>query len=171
MANTFVKIASVTVTGATAASIDFSSIPSTYTDLCLKFSTRVNNAVNVVDDVYLSLNNVQTNFSMRRLFGNGSSTASDSGGGNFNYIAQVPNASATASTFGNSEIYIPNYASSGYKSISADSVSENNATAAYAFFGALLWSNSAAINRITITGLSSSFVQYSTATLFGIKNS
>ena len=108
---------------------------------------------------------------MRRLFGNGSSVASDTGGGNFNYIAQVPNASATASTFGNSEIYIPNYASSGYKSISADSVSENNATAAYAFMAALLWSNSAAINRITITGLGSSFVQYSTATLYGIKNS
>jgi hypothetical protein len=171
MATSWTAIASATVSTATAANIDFTSIPSTYTDLCLKFSTRVNNAVNIVDDVYLSLNNVQTNFSMIRLFGTGTTAVSDNSGGNSNFIAQVPNASATANTFGNSEIYIPNYASSLNKSIYANSVSENNATAAYAFFGSLLWSNSAAINRITITGLGSSFVQYSTATLYGIKNS
>jgi hypothetical protein len=171
MTTSWTAIASATVGSGGAANIDFTSIPSTYTDLCLKFSTRVDNAVNIVDDVILLLNNVQTTFSMKRLFADGTNVASDSGGGNFNYIAQVPNASATASTFGNSEIYIPNYASSLNKSIYANSVSENNATAAYAFFGALLWSNSAAINRITIDGFGSNFVQYSTATLYGIKNS
>ena len=40
MATTFTKIASVTVGSGGASSIDFTSIPSTYTDLCVKLSTR-----------------------------------------------------------------------------------------------------------------------------------
>jgi hypothetical protein len=41
--------------------------------------------------------------------------------------------SSTASTFGTADIYVPNYAYSGnYKSVSTDSVSENNTTTAYA---------------------------------------
>ncbi len=171
MANTFIKIASVTVGAGGASSIDFTSIPSTYTDLCVKFSARMSNSVNVVDDVALSLNGSTTSFSMRRMFGNGSTTTSDTGGGNFNWVSQSPNTSATASVFGNAEFYISNYNSSLYKSIGADSVSENNGTTAYAFIGAVLRSNTAAITSIGLTGYSSNFLQYSTATLYGIKNS
>jgi hypothetical protein len=40
MATTFIKIASVTVGSGGAASMDFTSIPSTYTDLVIKVSTR-----------------------------------------------------------------------------------------------------------------------------------
>jgi hypothetical protein len=155
-----------------SAEMDFTSIPSTFDDLCLKFSARMGSTANVVDDVALKLNNVTTNFTMRRLFGDGAgATDSDIGGGNFNWVSQSPNASATASTFGNAEFYIPNYTSSSSKTILADSVSENNATTAYAFLGVLLWNNSAAINRITLTGFSSNFLQHSTAYLYGIKNS
>jgi hypothetical protein len=45
-------------------------------------------------------------------------------------------ASATAGTFSNSEIYIPNYTSSNQKSFSSDSVTENNATSAIAILSA-----------------------------------
>jgi len=171
MANTFTRIASVTVGSGGSATIDFTSIPQTYTDLCVKLSARMSNAVNVVDDVVISFNSSTASFSMKRIFGSGSGYASDSGGGNFNWISQSPNTAATASTFGNAEFYIPNYTSSNNKSISADSVSENNATAAYAFLGALLRSNTAAITSITLAGYTSNFLQYSTATLYGIKNS
>ena len=40
MAVTFTQIASVTVGSGGAASIDFTSIPSTYTDLCIKTSIK-----------------------------------------------------------------------------------------------------------------------------------
>jgi hypothetical protein len=78
------------------------------------------------------------------------------------------------STFANNEIYIPNYTSSNFKSVSIDSVSEaNQAGAVYQDMVAGLWSTTSAITSITLTSLSTgnNFVQYSTATLYGIKNS
>ena len=87
------------------------------------------------------------------------------------YIGQVNGATATANTFANVSIYIPNYTSANYKSVSIDAVTENNATTAYAFLSAGLWSNTAAITSATITNSSGNYVQYSTAYLYGIKNS
>jgi hypothetical protein len=82
---------------------------------------------------------------------------------------------STANTFGSIDIFIPNYASSKYKSVSADSVTENNATAAFARFGAAVWSDTAAITSLTLFNQdytpSNAFMQYSTAYLYGIKNS
>jgi len=75
----------------------------------------------------------------------------------------------TASTFGNGQVYIPNYAGSNNKSTSADTVSEDNATLAYSALTAGLWSNTAAITSITIAAVTN-FAQYSTAYLYGISN-
>ena len=170
MPNTFIKIASVTVGSGGASSIDFTSIPSTYTDLCVKLSVRTNRAGSVDDDVYIKLNGATTNFTYRYLRGNGTSV--NSSNGSVGWVAAVPCANATASTFGNAEVYIPNYASANYKSISSDNVTENNATESYALFQAVLWSNTAAITSVGFTsGTSNNFVQYSTATLYGIKSS
>jgi hypothetical protein len=148
-----------------AASIDFSSIPSTYTDLCLKLSLRSSGAVG--DEIFgLTFNNTAGSITSRFLYGQGVSAASLSNV----YFAQANGSTSTSSTFGNAEIYIPNYAGSTNKSISNDGVSENNATSAVAAFTAALWSQTAAINRITITPNSGSFVQYSTAYLYGVSN-
>jgi hypothetical protein len=166
MPNTFVKIASVTVGAGGAGSIDFTSIPSTYTDLCVKYSTRNSAATN---DLTIAFNGSSANFSRRYLYGTGSGTGSASGADNFGFVSN--NSSFTASTFASGEIYIPNYASSNNKSVSSDSVQETNATAATMYLTALLWSNSAAINQITLTAYAANFVQYSTATLYGIKSS
>jgi hypothetical protein len=67
-------------------------------------------------------------------------------------------------------IYIPNYAGSSNKSVSIDSVTENNATGAYSGLTAALFASTAAITSFGIS-TGSNFVQYSTATLYGIKNS
>ena len=77
----------------------------------------------------------------------------------------------TANTFSNFSTYIPNYAGSNNKSYSVDGVTENNATASYQIMYAGLWSNTAAINQITLVPDTLNFVQYTTATLYGIKNS
>ncbi len=164
---TFIKIATVTVGAGGASSIDFTSIPSTYTDLVLLGSTRSSNSNNY-GDIFFTFNGATTNRSARYLEGSGSAAASGtqttmgagSGQGN----------SATASTFGNFQLYVPNYAGSTNKASSADGVGENNATQAYATLTANLWSSTAAINQITILPLSTFvFQQYSTATLYGIK--
>lgn len=169
MPNTFIKIASVTVGSGGASSIDFSSIPSTYTDLCLKMSTRTS-ASTITGRAYVAFNGVGTNQTRRLLLGNGSSASS----GNATDIAtdRGTGDSATASTFANMEMYVPNYASSNFKSVSIDAVGENNATEAYAGLIAGLWSATAAINQITLNPSDGgNWMQYSTATLYGIKNS
>lgn len=170
MANTYVKIGSTVTVGLLgAASIDFSAIPSTYTDLLLKISARTTRA-DVTDAISLSLNGVATNQTSRYLEGPGSGTGGS--GSLTSFRTQATGATATANTFGNSEFYIPNYAGSTFKSASSDGVSETNATAAYAWLVANLWSSTAAINQITITDLNgASFVQYSTASLYGILKS
>ena len=73
----------------------------------------------------------------------------------------------TANTFGNSVIYIANYAGSTYKSFSKDSITENNATAADQGVGAGLWSNTAAITSLSLT-VTSNMVAGSTFSLYGI---
>lgn len=167
MALTYTAIATVTISSATAASIDFQNIPATYTDLLVSVSAR-NDSASVNPGLVLKLNNSSANFSGRNIYGNGSSAASytDTSG----EIGVLAGGNATASTFGNAQIYIPNYTSSNNKSISTDSVNENNATSATQFLYANLWSNSAAIDRITLSPGAGNLVQYSTATLYGIKN-
>ena len=168
MANTFELIASYTASGS-VSSIDFSSIPSTYTDLCLKLSSRA--ATGGAVDVLIQFNTDSTsgNYSQRQIQGAGSGTPG-SGTGN-QQSATSDGSSDTASTFANSEIYIPNYAGSTAKSFSTDSVTENNGTTAYATLRAGLWSGTAAINAIKLTHNGGvSFATNSTAYLYGVKN-
>ena len=170
MANTYTLISSVTVGSGGAASIDFTSIPSTYTDLQLVMSLR--SAGTGVSTRYasVSFNSNTSNYSYRRLYGNGSSAGSDSG--TLRLIGTIPGSTVTASTFASLQMYVPNYTSSNNKSYSCDSVEENNATGAEADLIAGLWSNSAAITGISITSDQGSFnlVEYSTAYLYGISN-
>jgi hypothetical protein len=169
MANTYIQIGStVTVGAGGAANIDFTSIPSTYTDLILKMSTSTNNA-SYSDALMISFNGLTTNFTWRNLLGDGSTPASYNG---TDTRSGVTNGSTATSVFGNAEMYIPNYAGSNNKSASIDAVAERNATSQYVDLNAKLWSNSAAINRITITPQNGSlFLQYSTASLYGILKS
>ena len=167
MANTFELIASYTATGS-VSSIDFTSIPSTYTDLCIVASVRTDAAV-VGKTLEITFNNSTSNRTSRRLSGSGSAASSSS----FTnlYAGVMPGSSATASTFGNNLIYIPNYAGATNKSYSADGVSENNATEAYAQLYAGLWSDTTAISSIQLfAATSGNFVEHSTAYLYGVSN-
>ena len=170
MPNTMTLISSSTVGSGGAASISFSSIPSTYTDLLLKVSIRTNRSGAVDDVLQIQPNGSSSNLTTINLRGNGSGAASGSNttwsGG---YI--VANG-ATSNTFGNLEVYIPNYAGANNKSWSVDAVAENNATEAYAELKAVLWSQTTAISSLTLVPLyGTSFSQYSTAYLYGIVKS
>lgn len=170
MANTYELIASVTVGAGGASSIDFTSIPATYTDLVVMISARGSNAAQYVD-AYLRFNGSSTNYSGKSLVGSGSTVGSYSEPTTGIRI-DVDAASNTASTFSNHFVYIPNYTSSNYKSASVDAVYESNTSSNnQLWFIGNLWSNTAAINQVTfVAGSSSSFVQYSTAYLYGVKN-
>jgi hypothetical protein len=174
MPTTFTKIASVTVGASPVATIDFSSIPSTYTDLCLKMSLRTNRT-GTFDYVTINFNGSSANFSLKTMQGDGgggSPASYNRGTFGVNFIGRSDAASNTANTFGNGEIYIPNYTVSQNKSSSIDMVNEDNSATAYANMTAGLWAQTAAINQLTITnGTGNSYVQYSTATLYGISKS
>jgi len=164
MPNTFSLIASSTAGAGGSASFDFTSIPSTYTDLVVKLSARNTGANTWIN---LKFNNSDTNWTMRYFQGSGSAVSSGNDPAN-TYSVQSTMSTDTANTFGNAELYIPNYTSSNNKSLSIDHVTENNATTAYSSLTSLLWSNTSVINRITLTPNSGSFAQYSTAYLYGI---
>lgn len=170
MALTYQAIATVTVGSGGAATIDFQNIPGTYTDLLVKLSVRATNS-GTDNQLRIQFNNnaVGNAFSGRFIQGSGSSVTSFSS--TTGYIVGGFNAAtSTSSTFSNIEFYIPNYAGSNNKSSSVDSVMENNATTAYAEMNAILWSNTSAITSLTFLAPSANLAQYSTATLYGIKN-
>ena len=167
MPNTYTLIASNTVGGAGASSVTFSSIPATYTDLVVFFSGRVQSGSAYYGRFYF--NNNTTGYTRRSVGGDGSATFSGAYSNEYTLISDE--GTYTANTFSNFSAYIPNYAGSAYKSFSIDGVTENNATTSYAVLYAGLWSNSAAITSITFVPDTLNFVQYTTAYLYGIKNS
>jgi hypothetical protein len=169
MANTFELIASSTVGSGGAASIDFTSIPSTFTDLCLKVSARGANAGSSTFPMWIIFNGQTSNQNNKALVGNGTSAYADA---DTKIYANITGASATSGTFGSVEFYIPNYAGSANKSVSLDAVQENNTTTAYAEIEAGLWSNTAAITSIKLQDYyaTATFAEHSTAYLYGVKN-
>jgi hypothetical protein len=166
VANTFVKIQTVTVGASGVSSIDFTNIPQTFTDLKIFVSGR-----NSVSDAsfFVRPNSATTNQTSRDVRGSGSAAFSITDPSIFvTYVAS----GYTTSVFGNSEIYIPNYTSSNNKSMSSDGVAENNAIGTNMSLVGSLWSSTAAITSITLVpGSAGNFVQYTTATLYGIKSS
>jgi hypothetical protein len=159
-------IGRVDVGSSGATNITFSSIPATYTDLVLVVSARSAN-VSTDDSLNFDLNGTTANQSIVLLRGTGSTTLSATG----TYLAMgyVPGASATSNIFGNSILYISNYSGSTNKSMNSQGVFENNATAAIQQTQAMIWSNTAAINEIKLRlDSTSNFVQYSSASLYGI---
>jgi hypothetical protein len=170
MAVTHKLIQTTTVGSGGAASIDFTSIPATYTDLKLVFSIRTNRAASTVDAIGLKTNGVATNQTMRILYGDGSTTTGSQTDTTIN--TAVPASSTTASVFGSGEYYLPNYSGSTNKSVSGESVNENNGTPSYLYFVAGLWSQTTVINQLTLYSINSATIlEYSSASLYGIKNS
>lgn len=173
MAVTYTLIESYTVGSGGVSSVTLGSggtIPNTYTDLKVVASIRGNRS-NVYDWLIITFNGSTSGFSNRNLYGNGSSAASDLSGNNIEQLYITAN-SSTSNTFSNTEFYIPNYTSSNYKTLSADSVSEYNGTTAYAGFVAGLWSDTSAITSIKIEPyFTSNMKEFSTFYLYGIKNS
>jgi hypothetical protein len=168
---TYKKIASVTVGSGGAASMSFSAIPASYDDLVMKLSAREETTNNF--EFQLEVNGSTSNiYSWRFIQGNGASAISDSRTAQTNGNAFVLSSSnSTASTFGNAEIYIPNYAGSTNKSVSVDSVGENNGTTAYARLVAFLFSSTSAITSLTIKLTTGDLNEFSSATLYGISKS
>jgi hypothetical protein len=176
MATTFTKIASTNIGAGGASAITFNSIPGIYKDLKLLISARTSSS-GPVDGITLSINGSTTDFNVRYMFFNGfvggafNAGTDTSGNGGW-----INGATSTASSFSNIEINFMNYASSTYpKSFSVDTIEENNAVGTNTLYMGLiagLYSpgSTTAITSLTLTPVIN-YVQHTTATLYGIKNS
>lgn len=161
MAITYEPIATTTLSSNTA-SVTFSSIPGTYTDLVLvtngKMSTgsAVNNKITFNSDT-------ATNYSRTYVYGDGSNAFSgrDSSQDNLGFIYwSSTNPSTTI-------VQIQNYSNTTTYKTALARTSESGVAAAYVG----LWRSTSAITSITITrGSTNDFASGSTFSLYGIKS-
>jgi len=171
MANTYTLIASNTLSSS-AASVTFSAIPNTYTDLVLRVSSR-NNDTGTSEGFLTQFNSdTSTNYSWRALLVGGGAPGSQGYSNQADIENRQAGNGATSNTFSSMEIYIPSYTASQNKPVSSYYVIEKNVTDAYIGVEAGLWRNTAAISSIKLFNNGSIvFASGSSFFLYGIKNS
>lgn len=175
MASTYTLISSNVLSG-TAASVTFSSIPSTYTDLVLRCSTRAT-AAGTFQEFFSLRPNGSAGTNATYLSGTGSSVNSSRPVNQWYSVIDgnlVNNggdsAGNTANTFTSTEWYIPNYALTQARQVSGYGVSEQNGSTAYMSISANYSSSTTAITSILLNNLGT-FATGSSFYLYGIKNS
>lgn len=163
---TMTLISTVTL-GSSGASIAFSSIPQTGTDLLLVVSLKNNSTGAVGFPTTMTLNSTSATAS-RVLLGNGASTSSNTGiaiGYDGGGLGQ------TANTFNSMQVYIHNYTGSTNKTVSSDSVTEGNFSAdnsAYLNINALTYPVTTGVTALSIQIPSQTIAANSTASLYTI---
>lgn len=164
-------IQTVIVGSGGAATIEFTSIPATFTDLLLVVSGRTNSGFDF-DRPAMRINNLTSGYSVHTLLGDGQNPYSTSESGqSFLFAVEAPylvGGTATASTFGVAQIYFPNYRSSAAKSVSLEGVTERNGVNAFQIISAGLSTDTAPITSLLIDPGLGNFVQHSSASLYGI---
>jgi hypothetical protein len=161
MAKTYEPIATQTL-GSSAATVTFSSIPATYTDLVIVSSAL---SAGSTETVMLRFNGDSgTNYSFTYLIGTGSSAIS----GRASSVSFAVGGSAIATDAGTNLIQIMNYSNSTtYKTI----IDRRGGGNYYTFADVSLWRSTAAITSLTLQPENSqSFASGSVFTLYGIKS-
>ena len=157
-------ISTVTVGSGGAASIEFTSIPQTGTDILVVFSLR---SEVVANNTTLSLNGTSgSGYTRRVLAGDGSAASTASGTDSSTMLASQSSSSNTSNTFSTGEIYIPNYTTAQSKEVFNRNAFETNATAAGLRFQIVRRATAEAITSLRITGNSGDIAQNSTASLY-----
>ena len=168
------QLISSTVLGSTATSITFSSIPATFTNLCIKTSHRTDASTNF-SAIFIVLNNEGTTLEgttwLQGRPGVGTSSSRYSGMGGWDPSTSTNSTNSTSDTFSNNEIYFPNYATATGHQASMFMAMENNATDAFIKTWAYSNSRAAAISNIRIQTQAGNFVAGSSFYLYGLKAS
>jgi hypothetical protein len=161
-------IDSVTVGAGGAASIDFTSIPSTYQHLQIRVSARGTTAA-TDQEQYITYNSTSTNYySAHILYGTGSSALSTvSTYSSVNLVPRLVAASSTASTFSSYITDILDYANTNKnKTIRSLGGFDANGSGEIDLMSGL-WMNTSAITSINIRPSTGNFAQYSKFSLYG----
>ena len=172
MPSTYTLISSRVLVSNTA-SITFSSIPNTFTDLVLRWSARdVSGSSNY--DIQCEFNGSGGSaYSSTQIYGVGDSAFSNAYQNSAYGRTGFSNSSdSTSNTFSSDEIYIPSYTASQNKSFMSNGVTENNSTNQRVINGssASLWRDTSAISSVKLS-TGGTFAVGSSFYLYGIKNS
>ena len=168
------SIATTTVGGGGSSTITFSSIPSTYKHLQIRFIGRSTDTGGDRIGQKIQFNSdTGANYSRHQLFGDGASAAAN-GTANATYIlsglSELTAANAPANTFGVGVLDILEYANTSiYKTTRALAGQDQNSSSGRIFLASGNWRNTAAITSITLAPETGNYVQYSQAALYGIK--
>lgn len=161
--STYTPIATQTVSGTTTASVTFSSIPSTYTDLIIV----ANGSLTVADNSYIQFNGSGgTAYSGTVLKGDGSAASSNRYSNNDRIVTDYTSYPTTTVGAWNAVIHFINYANTTtYKTTLIRSNNAQNGTSSSAH----LWLSTAAITSIALqTQGTPKWGNGTTFTLYGI---
>ena len=158
-----------------AATYTFTAIPSTFTDLVVRTSTR-GSQVNANTNMFIKFNGDSSAlYSWTYLQATGTTASSARLSGDTQLRAEKTTAdNATANTFSSYELYLPSYTASQSKPISTINAQENNTTTNgdwYIDARANLYRSNTAISSIAFSLASGDFMAGSSFYLYGIKNS
>ena len=182
--SSYESISTVTVGSSGSSSISFTSIPSTYTHLQIRYLAQTNRSL-IIDDAFITINSDTTgaNYYSHQLTGNGSSASASASAGNggggqglFWPYAFLGTASGSYNYWGVGVIDILDYANTNkYKTLRSLNGGDGNGASTSGYYPSVnldsaVWNSTSAINAITIKS-NGNFSQYSSFALYGIKGS
>jgi len=164
------SIATVTVGSGGSSSVSFTSIPSTYQHLQIRYIVRSTQA-STETGINARLNSdTGSNYAWHYLFGDGSSAASGAGATQTSLnLVNVAGGSATASAFAAGVLDVLDYANtSKYKTLRLLQGWDGNGSGRVNLSSGL-WMSTSANNAIEFYPSSGNWAQYSSFALYGIK--
>jgi hypothetical protein len=170
--SSYESIATVTVGSGGTSTITFSSIPSTYKHLQIRYSGHLEGNANDYASLWMQFNSdTGANYSYHRLYGTGSAASSDAATSQTRALTTwIPDNATQSLSYGASVIDILDYQNTNkYKTIRDLGGFDLNGSGIVALFSGL-WMSTSAISSISlVSSQSQDFAEYSKFALYGIK--
>jgi hypothetical protein len=171
MPSTYTLISS-NVLSSSAASVTFSAIPATFTDLVIRASIRGDWAGLDTPSRIQFNTGLGSGTALRSQYSSGVAQSFRDTAASPIGMGWVNSVDSTANTFASCEIYIPNYSNtSTTKPFGSIYMVENNASQAHGWLQASWLNTTSAITSITLSNWNGNLVAGSSFYLYGIKNS
>lgn len=166
----FYQIATTTVGSGGASTIEFTSIPSTYTHLQIRGIARGTRVDTSANNQIRFNSDTGANYASHYLTGNGSSGSSgNETSSTYIYTGGLVSSLSTANSFETSVIDILDYANTNkFKTVKILSGWDANGSGLAALWSGH-WRNTNAITSITLFPNANGFAQYSSFQLYGVK--
>lgn len=162
------SIATINVGTGGGASVTFSSIPSTYTHLQIRYIAKRNNAFNTLSAGIRFNGDSGTNYTRHELYCDGSTVAGSASTGLDASNTSVVTGTTPTNTFGAGVIDILDYTNTNKYTTFRQLTGADTNGAGFLNLASGLWLNTAAINSVTLL-VGSNWEQYSQFALYGIK--